>query len=109
MSPAASITSNDVGVLLRSDLGTFQLHGADVRLFVTDVEPLLDGTRDAAAVADSLSGYSRSSVLSFLELLRQRGLVETASETAAADERRRPQERFFQTFAPEEPADERLR
>jgi len=101
-SPAASITPTDVGVILRSDLGTFQLHGADVRVFVTDVEPLLDGTRDAEAVAAALADYSRSSVLSFLELLRQRGLVEAVSETAAADLRRRPQERFFQTWSPEE-------
>lgn len=89
LSPSASVTPTDVGVLLRSDLGTFQLDGPDVALFVNRIVPLLDGSRDADAVAGQLDGYSRASVLAFLQLLEQSGLIETSSdlsETAAFDD-----------------------
>ena len=101
-SPAASVTPTDSGVILRSDLGTFQLHGSDVRLFVNEIVPLLDGTRDADLIADALPGYTRSSVHSFLELLAEKGLVERVQEneenTPGALERWAPQQRFFHKF-----------
>ena len=101
-SPAASVTPTDSGVILRSDLGTFQLDGSDVRLFVTEIVPLLDGTRDVDLIADALPGYTRSSVHSFLELLAEKGLVErvqeTEEDTSGALERWIPQQRFFHKY-----------
>jgi len=94
LSPSASITTTQSGVVLRSDLGTFQLHGDDVRLFVSQIVPLLDGTRDAAAVAAALSDYSVESVTNFLTLLQQKALVENVPDS----ERRLAEDRFFQTF-----------
>ena len=99
LSPAASVTPTDSGVIVRSDLGTFQLDGSDVRLFVKEIVPLLDGTRDAELIADALPGYTRSSVHAFLELLAEKGVVERVREnegdTFGALERWTPQERFF--------------
>ncbi len=94
LSPSASITTTQSGVVLRSDLGSFQLHGEDVRLFVAEIVPLLDGTRDAAAVAASLSGYSAQSVTNFLDLLQQKGLV----ENVPGSDRRLAEDRFFQKW-----------
>src|SRR5437016_5647018 len=94
LSPSASITTTQSGVVLRSDLGTFQLYGEDVRLFVSQIVPLLDGTRDAAAVAAALSGYSVESVTNFLTLLQQKGLVENVPDS----DRRLAEDRFFQKF-----------
>jgi ribosomal protein S12 methylthiotransferase accessory factor len=97
LSPSASVTPTTAGVVLRSDLGAFQLDGEDVRLFVTDMLPLLDGSRDAEGVAEALPGTSQASVVGFLELLRQRGLIEDVPELPdAAGEARQVQERFFQ-------------
>jgi len=97
LSPSASVTPTSTGVVLRSDLGAFQLDGEDVRLFVSEMLPLLDGSRDAEGMADALPGTSRTSVVGFLELLRQRGLVEDVPELPdAAGESRQAQERFFQ-------------
>jgi ribosomal protein S12 methylthiotransferase accessory factor len=97
LSPSASITTTRSGVVLRSDLGTFQLHGEDVRLFVTLIVPLLDGTRDADGVAAALDGYSRESVANFIGLLQQKGLVEAVPESFD-DDRLLAEERFFQKW-----------
>lgn len=94
LSPSASITTTQSGVVLRSDLGTFQLHGDDVRLFVTAIVPLLDGTRTAEAVAAALPDYSAPSVTNFLALLQQKGLVEHAPDSDA----RAAEDRFFQKW-----------
>jgi ribosomal protein S12 methylthiotransferase accessory factor len=94
LSPSASITTTQSGVVLRSDLGTFQLHGEDVRLFVSQIVPLLDGTRAAAAVAAALTDYSAESVTNFLTLLQQKGLVETVPES----DQRLAEDRFFQLW-----------
>ncbi len=96
-------------MLLRSDLGTFQLHGADIQMFVDAMVPLLDGSKDKEAVADALGQFSRQSVLAFLDLLEQQGLVEPAPDESG-NERWRGQEAFFRkwTDQPEEVA-KRLR
>jgi ribosomal protein S12 methylthiotransferase accessory factor len=94
LSPSASITTTQSGVVLRSDLGTFQLYGEDVRVFVAQIVPLLDGTRDADAVAAALPGYSAQSVTGFLGLLQQKGLVEHVAEL----DRRLAEDRFFQKW-----------
>jgi ribosomal protein S12 methylthiotransferase accessory factor len=99
LSPSASITPTQSGVVLRSDLGVFQLQGDDVRMFLTQMIPLLDGSRDADGVMAALPGYSGTSIKGFLTLLTQKGLVEPVpgpapGETAGGQ----AQERFFQTW-----------
>ena len=59
LSRSASITPTDVGVLLRSDLGAFQLTGSDVGAFLERMVPLLDGSRDREAIVEALADYSR--------------------------------------------------
>jgi hypothetical protein len=96
LSPSASVTRTDAGVILRSDLGTFQLTGPDVGAFLDRMVPLLDGSRDQEALVQALAGYSRPSVMAFLDLLKERGLLEAVPDTAA---RWRGPEEFFRTWA----------
>jgi molybdopterin-synthase adenylyltransferase len=74
--PSAGVTPTDAGVILRSDLGAFQITGPDVGAFLDQMVPLLDGSRDQEGLVQALTGYSRPSVTAFLELLTQRGLIE---------------------------------
>ncbi|HEX4961192.1 MAG TPA: TOMM precursor leader peptide-binding protein [Thermoanaerobaculia bacterium] len=109
LSPSASITPTSSGVVLRSDLGVFQLQGEDVKLFLTQMVPLLDGARDLDGVAAALPSYTRQSIQGFLELLTQKGLVEPVPEDASG-ERWQAQERFFQKWGlPAGEGAERLR
>jgi hypothetical protein len=87
LSRAATLTRIPGGVLLRSDLGTFQITGADLQTFVGELVPLLDGSRDREAVVAALPRYAPASVARFLDLLAQRGLLE--DEAARADDARR--------------------
>lgn len=96
LSPSASVTSTGAGVILRSDLGTFQITGADVGAFLGKMVPLLDGSRDGEEIMKALGGYSRDSVATFLGLLQKRGLIELVPETA---DRWRGQEEFFRSWA----------
>ncbi|WP_437332790.1 TOMM precursor leader peptide-binding protein [Sorangium sp. So ce394] len=89
LSRSASITPTDAGVILRSDLGTFQLTGADVSAFLERVAPLLDGSRDREAIVEALADYSGHSVLALLDLLAARGLIEPAPEAAEPPDRER--------------------
>ncbi|WP_437965053.1 TOMM precursor leader peptide-binding protein [Sorangium sp. So ce260] len=89
LSRSASVTPTDVGVILRSDLGAFQLTGADVGAFLERMVPLLDGSRDREALVEALADYSRQSVLAFLDLLEARGLVEPAPGAAPSADRER--------------------
>lgn len=97
LSRSASITPTGVGVILRSDLGAFQLTGADVSAFLERMVPLLDGSRDREAIVEALSDYSAASVTAFLDLLDTRGLIEAcpAPEAALDRERLRGQEQFL--------------
>lgn len=96
LSPSASVTRTDAGVILRSDLGTFQITGPDVGGFLDQMVPLLDGSRDQESLAQALPGFSRSSVTAFLELLLARGLVEAVPDAAG---RWRGQEEFFRAWS----------
>ncbi|XYH94551.1 TOMM precursor leader peptide-binding protein [Sorangium sp. So ce1128] len=102
LSRSASITTTDVGVLLRSDLGTFQLTGSDVSAFLERMVPLLDGSRDREAIVEALADYSRQSVTALLDLLEARGLVEPAADAAqpAERERLRGQLEFLRRWSP---------
>jgi molybdopterin-synthase adenylyltransferase len=83
LSRSASITPTGVGVIVRSDLGTFQITGSDVSTFLEQMVPLLDGSRDREALSQALSGYSRQSVMAFLDLLAAHGLLEAVRDDAA--------------------------
>ncbi|WP_437924547.1 TOMM precursor leader peptide-binding protein [Sorangium sp. So ce291] len=98
LSRSASITPTDVGVLLRSDLGDFQLTGSDVSAFLERMAPLLDGSRDREAIVEALADYSRQSVTALLDLLEARGLVEPTVD--AAQERLRGQAEFLRRWSP---------
>ncbi len=89
LSRSASITPTDVGVILRSDLGSFQLTGADVGAFLERMAPLLDGSRDREALVEALADYSPQSVTAFLDLLEARGLVEPAPDAPPSVDRER--------------------
>ncbi|MGK3994426.1 TOMM precursor leader peptide-binding protein [Sorangium sp. So ce1024] len=110
LSRSASITPTGVGVILQSDLGTFQLTGSDQRAFVERIVPLLDGSRDRQAVVEALPGYSPASVLRFLDLLEARGFIEAAPDTAAPldRERLRGQGEFLRRWPAASGAQQRL-
>lgn len=80
LSPAASISPIETGVILSSDLGTFRLHGADISVFVEQMIPLLNGTSSREEIASSVDGYSEASVLQFLSMLDERGLLEPVND-----------------------------
>ncbi|MGK3961162.1 TOMM precursor leader peptide-binding protein [Sorangium sp. So ce118] len=100
LSRSASITPTGVGVILKSDLGAFQLTGSDVSAFGERMAPLLDGSRDRQAVVEALSDYSPASVIRFLDLLEARGFIEAAPDAAAPldRERLRGQDEFLRRW-----------
>jgi bacteriocin biosynthesis cyclodehydratase domain-containing protein len=100
LSPSASVTPTPKGVLLRSDLGTFEVGGADVGAFLEAIVPLLDGSWDRDEIAGALDEFSPRSVLALLDLLEKKGLLEAVSEEdARLDERWRGQEDFFRKWS----------
>ena len=105
LNPAISIIRTAAGVLLRSDLNTVHLDGRDASVFVDGIAPLLDGSRHREAVAASLQGYSRTSVLSVLKRLERHGVLETVD--TLDDDRWRGQAEFFRAWTdrPEKPAE----
>jgi hypothetical protein len=102
LSRSATITPTPAGVLLRSDLGTFQITGADAGTFLTKLAPLLDGSRDRDAISAALAEYSSASVERFLDMLDVRGLIE---EVPSHDhtEHGRGQLEFFQRWSADGP------
>ena len=97
LSPSASITPTPDAVILRSDLGAFSVSGADLRAFVDRIVPLLDGSLDRRGVESALSTYAPKSVSRFLDLLRERGLIEEAPDAMVPDlaDRWRGQDAFL--------------
>ncbi|APR74879.1 TOMM biosynthesis cyclodehydratase protein C [Minicystis rosea] len=101
LSSSASITPTHAGVILQSDLGTFQVTGADVRTFLERIAPLLDGSRDRTGITEALSDYAPQSVAAFLDLLRKRGLVEEVTAAAPGERARfRGQAEFLRKWGP---------
>lgn len=111
LNPSASVTPTDAGVILRSDLGTFQVVGSDVRAFLDRMVPLLDGSHDRDALHRALGDYSRTSVTALLDLLQSYGLIEAVpdAEGAAERERWRGQLEFFRTWSSFSAPDEAMR
>ena len=97
LSQSATITPSALGVLLRSDLGMFQLQDAHAQMFANAMVPLLDGSKDKEAIAAALGQFSRQSVLAFLELLEQQGLVEPVPDESG-NRRWSGQEAFFRKW-----------
>lgn len=81
LSPAATITPNAQGMLLQSDLGDFQLHGKDVRDFVNNIVPLLQGQYDQVQLCEQLPAYANASIVALLELLKKHGLLEEQDDS----------------------------
>jgi molybdopterin-synthase adenylyltransferase len=81
--PSASITPTEGAVILRSDLGAFSVSGADLRTFVDQIVPLLDGSLDRRGVERELGSYAPKSVSRFLDLMKARGLIEETEEQKA--------------------------
>ena len=101
LSRSASLTTTDTGVLLRSDLGTFQLDGRDVQRFLGALAPQLADWQEQETVVAALGDYSPASVLRLLALLQQQGLLEsqdTADEDSPQAARWRGQEEFFRKW-----------
>jgi len=100
LSPSASLTTTSLGVILRSDLGSFHLQGRDLPAFLTELVPLLDGSRDEESVVQALPTYSRRSVLQLIQSLEHHGLVEAGPEreTDAKERRWYLQELFFKKW-----------
>lgn len=95
ISSSASVTPTDEGVILRSDLGTFQVDGPDVGTFLDRIVPLLDGSKDEKGIIEALADYSPQSVTAFLGLLWDRGLLEPVAADAA---RRCGPDAFFRSW-----------
>ena len=66
LSPTASVVVTARGVLVRSDLGTLELAGADVGAFVSGILPLLDGSRTLEELSEALPGYQPDTVAALL-------------------------------------------
>ena len=82
LTPAATITPNENGIVLQSDLGAFQLHGKDIRDFIDTVMPLLDGRYAEAEICEQLTTYDDNSIQQVLNLLQNKGLIETVNTDA---------------------------
>lgn len=101
LSPTVSVTPTRLGVLLRTDLGTFQVTGGDAHSFLDVLLPLLDGSRDRAAILRALDAYSTGSVTALLDRLTRAGLVEAVNGVGStpALPQSRSQDAFFQKWA----------
>ncbi|MHB8732207.1 MAG: TOMM precursor leader peptide-binding protein [bacterium] len=104
LNPSFAIVHTAAGVVLRSDLATFQLDGPDARVFVDAIVPLLDGSHTREAIAEALTEYSRPSVLKLLDRLEKHRVLQTLE---SPHERWLGQTEFFRqwTRRPEESMD----
>ncbi|MBC3919057.1 TOMM precursor leader peptide-binding protein [Undibacterium sp. CY18W] len=98
LSPAATITPNAQGVLLQSDLGDFQLHGKDVRDFVNNICPLLQGQYSQTELCTQLPGYADASIIAVVDLLKKHGLLEEIDESNQFSPPWSPHERFLKAW-----------
>jgi ribosomal protein S12 methylthiotransferase accessory factor len=98
-----------MGIVFRSDLGTFKLEGAHADVVASRILPLLDSTRDEDQLTAELPQYSAKSVAALLSLLRRYGVIEDALDRDDPQQARLlGQEAFFRKFGVEQ-SRERLR
>ncbi|MET4696722.1 TOMM precursor leader peptide-binding protein [Endozoicomonas lisbonensis] len=98
LSPAASISKNEQGLLLQSDLGTFQLHGRDVEAFVSNVIPLLNGEHSLESLCQALKDYDKESIASLIGTLMNQGIVVKQDELTVSQPPWPSQQRFLQAW-----------
>jgi len=100
LSPFVSLLPTPSGVFVRSDLRLFRIGGPDLEDFVSRLLPLLDGTRDPAALVKALPEYSPDSVRSLLRTLEKQGVVQRSDSASAARRRTVPtgQDEFFRLW-----------
>lgn len=110
LSPAAIITPNQHGILFQSDLGSFQLHGADITDFIHRIMPMLEAAiYDEADISKKLSNYDRQSIDSILTMLKARGVIETCDEKNHTTPPWQAHERFLRPWtSPEKKSSEYL-
>jgi ribosomal protein S12 methylthiotransferase accessory factor len=93
---------------LQSDLRNLQIDTSHLEFLTEEILPLLDGSRDKEGVVAAVKGYSRRSVLKFLNSLEAHGLLETVpdEDDLAIDLDRQEQQEFFHAWTkhPEEMA-----
>ena len=75
IAPWAALVKTSAGAVLRSDLATLQIGGADAAEFVEEALPLLDGTRDLSSLQAALPAYSPASVAALIHALAARGVL----------------------------------
>lgn len=103
LTPAAIVTPNENGILLQSDLGSFQLHGNDISDFVHRVMPMLDkGNYDIADICEELSEYDDDSIKDILGLLRKRGIIVDVPDHVNAAPPWEAHERFLSAWSAKE-------
>ncbi|GAB4197757.1 MAG: TOMM precursor leader peptide-binding protein [Wenzhouxiangellaceae bacterium] len=102
LTPAATVVTNEQGIILRSDLGTFQLHGRDIAVFIERLMPLLKGQYDLTQICQHLDDYDDNSIRSLLKLLTDKGLVEVVADKNVLSDCQpewRAQQRFLKSFS----------
>lgn len=103
-----SVVRTAAGLHLRSDRRSLQIDTPHLEFLTEEILPLLDGSRDKEGVVAAVKGYSRRSVLKFLNSLEAHGLLETLSDEddPAIDLDRRGQQELFRAWTkhPEEMA-----
>lgn len=82
--PGSGFRVTDQGVVAASPEARFEVKGSDSGVFLTELVPLLDGSRTEDELAVSLDGYSEASVRSVLRLLVAKGMVEEVGSNGSA-------------------------
>ncbi|MBV9544794.1 MAG: TOMM precursor leader peptide-binding protein, partial [Chloroflexi bacterium] len=95
LNSSASVLNLHDRIVVHSDVGTFVLEGRDADALLSDVMPLLDGSRSAEEIIHDLPAYRAEDLRGVLESLTRCGLLETSD----TDERWRSRDRFFQTHS----------
>jgi ribosomal protein S12 methylthiotransferase accessory factor len=80
LNTSVSVVRTTAGLHLQSDLHTLRIDTSDLNLLTRQIVPLLDGSRDQKSVIASVKGYSRASLLTFLNTLADNGLLETVPD-----------------------------
>lgn len=80
LNPSVRVITTAHRVLFRTPDRTFALDGPACALFVDVLLPLLDGARTPAGVAAAAPGYDPAGLLSLLDLLQEKGVLDAPAE-----------------------------